>query len=116
MDKFDEKLKQMAQSESWEIPDNIDSNISRLLNDIDKPKKAKKKPLKVAVLVASISLFTITTAFAMQGIVCFCNVLFGDNIAPVDTNITLLNSFFFSLSYIYPENTDAEQPHPLPPQ
>jgi len=52
----------------------------------------------------------------MQGIVCFCNVLFGDNIAPVDTNITLLNSFFFSLSYIYPENTDAEQPHPLPPQ
>ena len=42
MDKFDEKLKQMAQSESWEIPDNIDSNISRLLNDIDKPKKAKR--------------------------------------------------------------------------
>ncbi len=73
MDKFDEKLKQMAQSESWEIPDNIDSNISRLLNDIDKPKKAKKKPLKVAVLVASISLFTITTAFAIENIIEYFN-------------------------------------------
>ena len=69
MDKFDEKLKQMANSESWEIPDNIDSNISRLLNDIDKPKKTKKKPLKVAVLVASISLFIITTAFAIENII-----------------------------------------------
>lgn len=73
MDNFDKRIKEVAQNESWEIPNEIDNNISKLLKNIDGPKIVRKRPLKVAMLVACLSLLTITTAFAIENIIDYFN-------------------------------------------
>lgn len=54
-----------------EIPNNIDLFIKEGLNSAieDKKKKHIKRPLKVAVIVASISALTITTAFGVDSVI-----------------------------------------------
>ena len=56
--------------ENIEIPDNIDLFIKNGLNKAieDKKFKIKKRPFKVAVIAASISALTITTAFGIDGV------------------------------------------------
>lgn len=54
MDNFDKRIKQIAKDENWEIPNEIDNNISKLLKNIEEPKTVRKRPLKVAILVASL--------------------------------------------------------------
>ena len=51
MDNFDKRIKQIAKDENWEIPNEIDNNISKLLKNIEEPKTVRKRPLKVAILV-----------------------------------------------------------------
>ena len=64
---------QIAKDENWEIPNEIDNNISKLLKNIEEPKTVRKRPLKVAILVASLSILTITTAFAIENIIEYFN-------------------------------------------
>lgn len=54
-----------------EVPNNIDLFIKKGLNSAIETKKKKriKKPLKVAVIVASISVLTITTAFGVDSVI-----------------------------------------------
>lgn len=54
-----------------EIPDNIDLFIKKGLNNAieDKKRKTVKRPLKVAVIVASISALTITTVFGIDSVI-----------------------------------------------
>ena len=66
MDNFDKRIKQIAKDENWKIPNEIDNNISKLLKNIEEPKTVRKRQLKVAILVASLSILTITTAFAIE--------------------------------------------------
>lgn len=73
MDNFDKKIKKMIKDETWELPKEIDNSISNLLENIDEPKIIRKRPLKVAILVASISILTITTAFAIENIIQYFN-------------------------------------------
>ena len=73
MDNFDKRIKQIAKDENWEIPNEIDNNISKLLKNIEEPKTVRKRPLKVAILVASLSILTITTAFAIENIIEYFN-------------------------------------------
>lgn len=73
MDNFDKRIKQIAKEENWEIPNEIDNNISKLLKNIEEPKTVRKRPLKVAILVASLSILTITTAFAIENIIEYFN-------------------------------------------
>ena len=73
MDNFDKRIKQIAKEENWEIPNEIDNNISKLLKNIEEPKTLRKRPLKVAILVASLSILTITTAFAIENIIEYFN-------------------------------------------
>ncbi len=73
MDNFDKRIKQIAKDENWEIPNEIDNNISKLLKNIEEPKTLRKRPLKVAILVASLSILTITTAFAIENIIEYFN-------------------------------------------
>ena len=35
MDNFDKRIKQIAKDENWEIPNEIDNNISKLLKNIE---------------------------------------------------------------------------------
>ena len=49
MDNFDKRIKQIAKDENWEIPNEIDNNISKLLKNIEEPKTVRKRPLKVAI-------------------------------------------------------------------
>lgn len=69
MDNFDKKIKQIAQDEEWKIPETIDNNITNILNEIDNKSVKKARPFKVAVLVATISALTITSAFALEYII-----------------------------------------------
>lgn len=46
MDNFDKRIKQIAKDENWEIPNEIDNNISKLLKNIEEPKTVKKKTAK----------------------------------------------------------------------
>ncbi len=73
MDNFDKRIKQIAKDENWEIPNEIDNNISKLLKNIEEPKTLRKRPLKVAILVASLSILTITPAFAIENIIEYFN-------------------------------------------
>lgn len=73
MDNFDKRIKQIAKEENWELPNEIDNNISKLLKNIDEPKTVRKRTLKVAMLVASLSLFTITTTFGIENIIEYFN-------------------------------------------
>lgn len=73
MDDFDKRIKQMVKDETWEVPSEIDNNISSLLENLDKPKTIRKRPLKVAILVATISVLTLTTAFAIENIIQYFN-------------------------------------------
>ena len=73
MDNFDKKIKKMIKDETWELPKEIDNSISNLLENIDEPKSIRKKTFKVAILVASISVLTITTAFAIENIIQYFN-------------------------------------------
>ena len=74
MDNFDKKLKKIAQNEKWEIPVDIDSNINNLLENIDKQKTVSKKPLKVALIVATITTLTLTTAFAVEHLIDYFKI------------------------------------------
>ncbi|MGX4600057.1 DUF4179 domain-containing protein [Faecalimicrobium sp. JNUCC 81] len=73
MDSFDRKIKHLAESEVFEIPDNVDNSINDILENIDNPKSKKKRPFKVAILVATISALTITTVFAIENIIEYFN-------------------------------------------
>ena len=73
MDNFDKRIKQIAKDENWEIPNEIDNNISKLLKNIEEPKTVRKRQLKVAILVASLSILTITTAFAIENVIEYFN-------------------------------------------
>lgn len=73
MDNFDKKIKQLAESEVFEIPDSVDNSINEILDNIDNQKPKKKRPFKVAILVATISALTITTAFAIENIIEYFN-------------------------------------------
>ena len=73
MGNFDKKIKQIAKDEIWEVPKDIDNNISSLLENIDEPRTTRKRPLKVAILVAAISVATITTGFAIENIIQYFN-------------------------------------------
>lgn len=74
MDNFDRKLKDIGKNEAWEIPKEIDDNISKLLEDLEKPSIARYRPLKVSILVAAISALTLTTAFAVGHIIDYFNI------------------------------------------
>ncbi|MGL5714620.1 MAG: DUF4179 domain-containing protein [Paraclostridium sp.] len=69
MDNFDKKIKQIAQDEEWKIPESIDNNITNILNDVEHKSVTKARPFKVAILVATISALTITSAFAIEYII-----------------------------------------------
>lgn len=87
MDNFDKRIKQIAKDENWEIPNEIDNNISKLLKNIEEPKTVRKRPLKVAILVASLSILTITTAFAIENIIEYFNYIKTQNIYLVKKNL-----------------------------
>lgn len=72
MDKFDEKIKAMAKSESWDIPKRVDNRIDSLLSDIEEPRKIRK-PARAAIMVASMLVFTVTTVFAVDKIIEYFN-------------------------------------------
>ena len=48
MDNFDKRIKQIAKDENWEIPNEIDNNISKLLKNIEEPKTVRKRPLNIS--------------------------------------------------------------------
>ena len=87
MDNFDKRIKQIAKDENWEIPNEIDNNISKLLKNIEEPKTVRKRPLKVAILVASLSILTITTAFAIENIIEYLIIIKTQNIYLVKKNL-----------------------------
>lgn len=73
MDNFDKKIKDLVDNEILKIPDSIDNSINEILDNIDNQKPKKKRPFKVAILVATISALTITTAFAIENIIEYFN-------------------------------------------
>lgn len=87
MDNFDKRIKQIAKDENWEIPNEIDNNISKLLKNIEEPKTVRKRPLKVAILVASLSILTITTAFAIENIIEYFIIIKTQNIYLIKRNL-----------------------------
>lgn len=69
MSGFDEKIKQMAKSEQWDIPSNIDNKINNCLNSLEEKKPLRKRPLKVAVILFAIVVSTAATGLAVEQVI-----------------------------------------------
>lgn len=69
MDSFDKKIKELAKNEVLEVPDRINNKLNYVLKNIDSPKKTRRNPLKVAMIVLALTTATITSAFAIETVI-----------------------------------------------
>lgn len=66
MNSFDEKLRQIASSENWEVPRDIDKKINSVLDKLEEKKPLRKRPLKVAIILLTLMATTAVTGFAIK--------------------------------------------------